>query len=171
MRETLKDLKERRSCRKYLDKQVPEDVLNEILEAGTYAPTGIGKQSPFIVVLQDKEKIDEVLKLRSTGRPGNPFYDAPTVLIVFADSNVMTYMHDGALVMGNLLNAAHAVGVDSCYIFGAKEEFETEAGKELMKKWGLPESCVGIGHCILGYRAEGGVREAAPRKENYIIRG
>jgi len=172
MKETLKDLKERRSCRKYLDKQISEEALNEILEAGVYAPNGMGKQAPFIVVLQDKEQINELVQIRSSysTRPGNPFYDAPTVCVVFAEKSVMTYVHDGALVIGNMLNAAQAVGVDSCYIFGAKEEFETEAGKALMKKWGVPETCEGIGHCILGYRAEGGVRDAAPRKENYIIR-
>lgn len=172
MKETLTDLKERRSCRKYLDRQVEEEALQLILEAGTYAPTGRNRQSPVIVAVQDPDTIKKLSLLNGNpaGMTGDPFYGAPTVLIVLADSTVSTHVHDGALVMGNLMNAAHAVGVDSCYIFRAKEMFETEEGKNYLKAWGIPEHYVGIGNCILGYRAEGGVREASPRKEGYIIR-
>jgi len=172
MKETLTDLKERRSCRKYLDRQVEEEALQLILEAGTYAPTGRNRQSPVIVAVQDPDTIKKLSLLNGNpaGMTGDPFYGAPTVLIVLADSTVSTHVHDGALVMGNLMNAAHAVGVDSCYIFRAKEMFETEEGKNYLKVWGIPEHYVGIGNCILGYRAEGGVREASPRKEGYIIR-
>ncbi|MBR2987331.1 MAG: nitroreductase [Clostridia bacterium] len=172
MKETLTDLKERRSCRKYLDRQVEEEALQLILEAGTYAPTGRNRQSPVIVAVQDPDTIKKLSLLNGNpaGMTGDPFYGAPTVLIVLADSTVSTHVHDGALVMGNLMNAAHAVGVDSCYIFRAKEMFETEEGKNYLRAWGIPEHYVGIGNCILGYRAEGGVREASPRKEGYIIR-
>ena len=104
------------------------------------------------------------------GADTDPFYGAPTVLAVLANPEARTYLHDGALVMGNLMNAAHAVGVDSCYIFRAKEVFETEAGKALLRQWGIPETYVGIGNCILGYGAEGGKRPVSPRKEGYIIR-
>jgi nitroreductase len=172
MKETLQDLKERRSCRKYLSKQISEEELNAILEAGTYAPTGMGKQSPVIVAVQDPETIAKISKLNAgvMGADTDPFYGAPTVLIVLADTERPTYLYDGALVMGNLMNAAQAVGVDSCYIFRAKEVFNLPEGKELLRKWGIPEHYEGIGNCILGYRAEGGVKEAAPRKENYIYR-
>ena len=172
MNEVLNALKQRRSCRKYLDKQVDAAHLDAILEAGTYAPTGMNRQAPVIVAIQDPETVKLVSKLNAAvmGADTDPFYGAPTVVVVLADPAVRTYLHDGALVMGNLMNAAHAVGVDSCYIFRAKEVFETEEGKALLRQWGVPEHFVGIGNCILGYGAEGGKREASPRKEGYIIK-
>lgn len=172
MNETLKTLKERRSCRKYLPRQVEADVLDAILEAGTYAPTGMNRQSPVIVAVQDPETVKKLSRMNAAvmGADSDPFYGAPTVVVVLADPNVRTYVYDGALVMGNLMNAACAMGVDSCYIFRAKEVFATEAGKAMLKDWGVPEYYEGIGNCILGYRAEGGVKEAAPRKKNYVIK-
>ena len=172
MNETLKTLKERRSCRKYLDKQVEAAALDAILEAGTYAPTGMNRQAPVIVAVQDAEMVKKISKMNAAimGADTDPFYGAPTVLVVLADPAVRTYVHDGALVMGNLMNAAHAVGVDSCYIFRAREVFATEEGKQLLRAWGIPDHFEGIGNCILGYRAEGGVKEAAPRKANYIVK-
>lgn len=172
MIETLRDLKTRRSCRKFTDVQVEEDKLDKILEAGTYAPTGMNKQSPLIVSIQNKDLINRISKINASTMniDKDPFYGAPTLLIVFADKNILTYQHDGVLVMGNLLNAAWAVGVDSCYIFRAKETFETEEGKTLMKEWNIPENYEGIGNCILGYAAEGGKKECSPRKDNYIIK-
>lgn len=172
MNETLKTLKTRRSCRKYLPRQVEADVLDAILEAGTYAPTGMNRQSPVIVAVQNPETVKKLSRMNAAvmGADSDPFYGAPTVLVVLADPNVRTYVYDGALVMGNLMNAASALGVDSCYIFRAKEVFATQEGKTLLKGWGVPEHFEGIGNCILGYRAEGGVREAAPRKKNYIVK-
>ena len=172
MNETLKVLKMRRSCRKYSSKQVDAEQLDLILEAGTYAPTGMNRQAPVIVAVQDKETRDKIAKLNAAvmGSENDPFYGAPTVLVVLADPAVRTYLHDGALVMGNLMNAAHAVGVDSCYIFRAKEVFETEAGKAMLRQWGIPENFVGIGNCILGYGEEGGIRPASPRKADYIVK-
>ena len=172
MRETLRDLKERRSCRAYLPEQIGEEALAAILEAGTYAPTGMGKQSPVIVAVQDPETRNALSQMNAAvmGRDGDPFYGAPTVVVVLADPEIGTYLYDGVLVMGNLMNAAQAVGVDSCYIFRAKEVFETAEGKALLRKWGIPERYVGIGNCILGYGAPGGKKEAAPRKEGYIVR-
>lgn len=171
MKETLVDLKERRSCRKYSDKQVEKEKLDLILEAGTYAPTGRGAQSPVIVAVQNPETVRALSKLNAEimGANTDPFYGAPTVLVVLADSTVNTYRDDGALVMGNLLNAAHAVGVDSCFIYRAREMFKTEKGKEFLKKWGLGENYEGIGNCILGYGEEGGFRPLSPRKDGYII--
>lgn len=172
MKETLRDLKERRSCRAYLPEQIREEALAAILEAGTYAPTGMGRQSPVIVAVQDPETRNALSRMNAAvmGRDGDPFYGAPTVVVVLADPEIGTYLYDGVLVMGNLMNAAQAVGVDSCYIFRAKEVFETTEGKALLRKWGIPERYVGIGNCILGYGAPGGKQEAAPRKENYIVR-
>ena len=172
MRETLRDLKERRSCRAYLPEQICEEALAAILEAGTYAPTGMGRQSPVIVAVQDPETRNALSQMNAAvmGRDGDPFYGAPTVVVVLADPEIGTYLYDGVLVMGNLMNAAQAVGVDSCYIFRAKEVFETAEGKALLRKWGIPERYVGIDNCILGYGAPGGKQEAAPRKENYIVR-
>lgn len=172
MNDTLKTLKERRSCRKYQTRQVEQEALDLILEAGTYAPTGMNRQAPVIVAVQDKETRDKIAKMNAAvmGSENDPFYGAPTVLVVLADPAVRTYVYDGALVMGNLMNAAHAVGVDSCYIFRAKEVFATEEGKAMLRSWGIPENFEGIGNCILGYREEGGVKEAAPRKANYIVK-
>lgn len=171
MNETLKTLKERRSIRKYKKDQISEEQLNQILEAGTYAPTGVGKQSPIMVVVQDEETIKEISKMNAEIMETNtdPFYGAPTVVIVFADKDVWTHVEDGSLVMGNLMNAAHAVGVDSCWIHRAKEVFETQKGKELLKKWGIEGNYVGIGNCILGYR-DCEYPEAKARKESYIVR-
>lgn len=172
MKETLNDLKTRRSCRKYKPEQIKEEELNAILEAGTYAPTGMGKQSPVIVAIQNKEVIAKVAKMNAAvvGGGFDPFYGAPTVLVVLADRAANTYLEDGALVMGNLLNAAHAVGVDSCYIYRAKEVFESKEGKDLLNQWGIKGDYVGIGNCILGYGCEGGIKPAAPRKADYIVR-
>ena len=173
MKETLIDLKNRRSCRKYLPQQISDDELNAILEAGTYAPTGMNRQAPVIVVVQNPETIARISKLNAAimGCDNDPFYGAPTLLIILADRRAChTWREDGALVMGNLLNAAHAVGVASCYIYRTKECFELPEGKELLREWGLDENYTGVGNCILGYAAEGGIKAPAPRKENYIIR-
>ena len=170
--EALQVLKQRRSVRAYRDEQITEDQLSAILEAGTYAPTGMGRQSPVMVVVQDKALIERLSRMNAAvmGMDGDPFYGAPTVVIVFGNPNVaMTWLEDGALVMGNLLNAAYAVGVDSCWIHRAKQMFETEEGKELMRAWGVPEGCVGIGNCILGY-AKNPLPAPRPRKSDYIIR-
>ena len=168
MNETIKNLIERRSCRKYSTTQIKEEELNSVLKAGEYAPTGMGRQSPIILVLQNKEKIEKLSKLNAKimGTDKDPFYGAPTVLIVLADKNIGTYKEDGSLVLGNLMNAAYSLGLGSCWIHRAKEEFEPEEGKELLKEWNIPKNYVGIGHCILGYPEE--KSEAKPRKEDYI---
>ena len=168
----LKSLKERRSIRSYKDKQVEEEALQAILEAGTYAATGMNRQVPIIVCVQDKETIEQLRRMNAEimGTPDkDPFYGAPTVLIVLASTERPTYVEDGSLVLGNLMNAAYAVGVDSCWIHRAKQEFESEEGKALLKKWGIEGDYVGIGHLILGYR-DCELPEPSPRKENYIYR-
>ena len=168
----LKSLKERRSIRSYQNRQVDDEALDAILEAGTYAATGMNRQVPIIVVVQDKETIEQLRRMNAEimGTPDkDPFYGAPTVLIVLASTERPTYVEDGSLVLGNLMNAAYSVGVDSCWIHRAKQEFESEEGKALLKKWGIEGDCVGIGHLILGYR-DCELPAPAPRKENYIYR-
>lgn len=171
MNEVLNCLKERRSVRKYKKEQIKESELQQILEAGTYAPTGMGMQSPVMVVVQDAETIAKLSKMNAAvmGMENDPFYGAPTVVVVLADASRPTYVEDGSLVMGNLLNAAYSVGVDSCWIHRAREVFATEEGKALLKQWGLEGNYVGIGNCLLGYR-DCELPQAKPRKENYIYR-
>lgn len=172
MKETLTDLETRRSCRRYTKQQIDEETLNAILKAGTYAPSGMGRQAAKIVVTQNPQLIEELGKLNmsAVGREGNGFFNAPTLVEIFADRNVHTYVHDGVLAASNIINAAHALGVDSCYVFRAKEMYETKQGREYMGQWGLGEQYEGICNLVLGYRDEGGVKEAAPRKPDYIVR-
>ena len=171
MNETLKTLMERRSVRSYKEEQVPEDILQQILEAGEYAPSGMGMQSAVMVVVRDKDTINQISRMNAAvmGNDGDPFYGAPTVVIVFGDSTRGTYVEDGSLVMGNLMNAAASLGVDSCWIHRAKEVFDSEEGKELKKQWGVPDEYIGVGHCVLGYR-DCEYPAAKPRKEGFVIR-
>lgn len=171
MNEILACLKERRSIRKYKSEQIKDSELELILEAGTYAPTGMGKQSPIMVVVQDKETIAQLSCMNAAimGTSNDPFYGAPTVIIVLADKTCGTYVEDGSLVMGNLMNAAFSLGVDSCWIHRAREMFESEEGKTLLKKWGVDGDYAGIGNCILGYR-DMELPKAKPRKSDYIYR-
>lgn len=173
MNEALNNLLTRRSCRAYKEEQIKAEELDAILEAGTYAPTGKGSQSPLIVAVQTPETLAKIEKLNAAVA-GNPdahtFYGAPTVVVVFADSETPLGVSDANLVIGNMLNAAHAVGVDSCYIWRAKESFESEEGKALKAEWGIPEKYQGAGNVILGYGKPEGIREAAPRKEGYVKR-
>lgn len=168
--DALTNMVQRRSCRSYKNEQISDVELNAVLKAGTFAPTGRGLQSPKMVVVQNKEIIEKLSKINAEimGADVDPFYGAPTVVIVFADSRVNTYLEDGTLVMGNLLLAAHACDLGACWIHRAKQTFETEEGKALMKEWGLDENYVGIGNCILGYAASP-LPEAKPRKDDYII--
>lgn len=162
----------RRSCKNFIKgKKVPDEILDRIVTAGTYAPTGKGMQSPFIVLVNDEKTVKKLSKLNATilGSDADPFYGAPTVAVVFADTKYFTYVYDGSLVMGNMLNEAHSLGVGACWIHRAKEMFRTEEGKALMREWGIPETCEGIGNCVLGY-SEKEPSPSKPRKENYVIR-
>ncbi len=169
MKDAITVLKSRRSCRKFDGRSIPADILDAILEAGTYAPTGMGKQSPIMVVVQDPETVAQLSKLNAAvlGTDIDPFYGATTVVIVLADRTMPTYLYDGALVMGNLMNAAEALDVQSCWIHRAKEIFAGEEGKALLKKWGISGDYEGIGHCVLGYGEKAPVK---PRKKNYIYK-
>ena len=169
MNEVIKNIKERRSIRKYENKMVPKEIIEKIVEAGTYAPSGMGKQSSIIIAITNKEIRDKLSKLNAKimGAEIEPFYGAPVVLVVLSKKDVPTYIYDGSLVMENLMLAANSLKIGSCWIHRAKEEFETEEGKEILRNLGInPEEYEGIGNCILGYKKEEG--NLKPRKENYV---
>ena len=167
--ETIENLKTRRAIRSYQEKVPDMELIKKVVEAGTYAPTGMGRQSPVIVAVTDKAVRDTLSRLNAgvMGSENDPFYGAPVVLVVLADRNVPTHVYDGALVMGNLMNAAHALGLGSCWIHRAKEVFDSEEGKALLKEWGIEGDYEGIGNCILGYPA-GEYHVPAPRKADYV---
>lgn len=170
MNEVLKCLVERRSVRSYSDKMVEDEKIAQIVEAGKYAPCGMGMQPTMMVVVKDSQMVKMLSEMNAKvmGAQNDPFYGAPVVVIVFADTGRATYVEDGSLVMGNLLNAAHSVGVDSCWIHRAKEMFASEEGIALKEKWGVPAGYEGIGNCILGY-GDTEYPQAKPRKENFVI--
>ena len=169
MNECIKVLTTRRSVKSYQDKPVPRELLEMVLAAGVNAPTGRNMQSPVMVVVTNRETIREIERLNAQfrGSSDDVFYGAPVVVIVFADSSVPTYLEDGSLVMGNLLNAAASLNLGACWIHRAREVFDTPRGRELMQKWGLDDKYVGIGNCILGYAKN----EPLPKEhtDNYII--
>ncbi len=169
MNEVIKSLQERRSIRKYKPDMIPQEDIDTIIQAGTYAATGMGMQSPIIVAVTNKEVRDKLSRMNAQimGTNTDPFYGAPVVLIVLADKDRPTYLYDGSLVMGNLMDAAHALGIGSCWIHRAKEEFESPEGKAMLKEWGIEGDYEGIGHCILGY-ADQDAPQPKPRKENYV---
>ena len=169
--DAMQMLLERRSCRSYKPELIPEETLEQILKAGTYAATGMGRQSPIMIAVTDRALRDRLSRMNAAvmGMEGDPFYGAPELIVVLADRRVPTYLYDGSLVMGNLMNAAHALGVGSCWIHRAREEFDSAEGKALLKDLGIEGDYEGIGHCILGYAA-GPCRPAAARKETYIYR-
>ena len=173
MNAAYQNLLDRRSCRKYLPDQIKPEELDAILEAGIYAPTGGNRQTPLVVAVQDAALIREIEKLNAHAAGNDAartFYGAPTLVVVFGIRDSALSMADANLVIGNLLNAANAVGVDSCYIWRAAESFDSEAGAALKAKWGIPAEYVGVGNVILGYGAPDGKQKAAPRKEGYVIR-
>lgn len=168
--ETLEALTTRRSVRAYQDKPVPAELLDRIIEAGTWAPTGRGLQSPIIIAITNRAVRDQLAHLNGQimGTSSDPFYGAPAVLVVLARKDVGTYVYDGSVVMGNMLNAAHDLGLGSCWIHRAKEEFETPEGRAILEGLGIdPDAYEGIGNCIVGY-AEGSEPEPKPRKADYV---
>lgn len=171
MSETMQTILNRRSVRKYKPDMVPKEQIDQVIKAGTYAATGMGRQSPIIIAVTDKELRDRLAKANAVfmgqSEDMDPFYGAPVVLIVLANKAMPTYLYDGSLVIGNMMLAAADAGLGSCWIHRAKEEFESEIGKEILQKLGIEGDYEGIGHCILGY-ADGETPKAAPRKEDYV---
>ncbi len=169
MNETLKTIQQRRSVKKYKPDAVPKDLLDQIAQAGIQAASGLNKQSPIVLVVTDKEIRDKLSKINAGKDPffrSDPFYGAPAVLVVLADKNVPTYVYDGSLVMGNMLLAAQALGLGACWIHRAKETFEMEEGKAILRQIGLEGEYEGIGNCIVGYPDI--VPEEKARKQNRI---
>ena len=164
----LEIIRTRRSYRSYQPEQITDEQLNAVLEAGTYAPTSRGLQSPFIVAIQNEELKARLAKMNAEimGVTTNPYYDAPTYVLVFVRSDAPNGIQDASLVMENMMLAAHAQGLGSCWIHREREMFATEEGKELMQQWGLPEGLVGIAALALGY-PNGEPSPAKPRKEGY----
>ncbi len=168
----LQAMRERRSVKKYSPALVEEEKLQAILEAGKFAANGRGMQAATMVVVQDPETREQLRRMNAAvlGNPDmDPFYGAPTVVVVLADKNHSTAVEDGSLVMGNLMLAAYSLGVDSCWIHRAREMFASEEGKALLDKWGLEGEYIGVGNCILGYR-DCEYPMAKPRKENFVYR-
>lgn len=171
MSDVLEKIKTRRSIRKFKPDMVSQDILDRIIEAGTYAASGMGKQSPIIIQVTNKEVRDRIAaancRLGGWKAGFDPFYGAPVILIVLAKRDSPHRVYDGSLVMGNLMLAAHALGIGSCWIHRAREEFETEEGIALLRSLGITEEYEGIGHCALGY-VDGEYPSAPARKENWV---
>ena len=166
-KEAIEVLMNRRSVRKFKPEQITDAELLTVLDAGTYAPTGRNRQTPWIIAVQNKEERDAVSKLNASlmGADMDPYYGAPTIILVVAPDDGFGELN-GAAVITNMVNAAYAVGVDSCWIHRPLEMFRTEEGKAMLKKWGITEDVIGIGSIALGY-ADMPVPAASPRKENY----
>lgn len=172
MSDVLNKMKTRRSIRKFKPDMIPQELLDKIIESGIYAANGRGQQNTIIIQVTDKKLRDEIMKMNCKiggwKEDFDPFYGAPAMLIVLAKKDWATGVYDGSLVMGNLMLAAHELGLGSCWIHRAKEEFETDWGKELLKSLGVEEEYEGIGHCALGY-IEGEYPKTPPRKENRVF--
>lgn len=169
--ETLNVIESRRSCRKFKPDMLKTEELQAIIKAGTFAPTGRGLQSPIIIAVTNQDIRDKISeenrKIGGWSEGFDPFYGAPVILIVLADRSVPTYLYDGSLVLGNLQNAATSIGVSSIWIHRAKEEFDCEFGKSILKQLGISGDYEGIGHCALGYAAEP-LADPVPRKMDYV---
>ena len=169
--EVLNTIKARRSIRAYKPDAVPEELLNAVLEAGTYAPTGMGRQSPTIIAVTSEGYRREIAELNAAvmGAKSDPYYGAPVVILVLADGAANTFVEDGSCVIENMMLAAASVGLGSVWVHREREIFDSERGKALLREWGLPETLRGVGSIALGYPAQA-AGEAAKRKDNYIVR-
>lgn len=171
--EVLKAIRERRSIRRFKPEQVTDEELKTVLEAGTWAATGHGTQAPWIVAVQNPDINSQLRKMNAEvmGTTSDPYYNAPTLVLVFAPIDNENGVKDGSLVLGNMMLAAHSIGLASCWINREDAMFATADGKELMKGFQLPEGLMGVGALALGYAASQ-PPTVKPRKENYyrIIR-
>ena len=163
-------LKNRRSIRKFQPRQVTDQDLDAVLEAGLYAPSGMNTQNTVLVAVRDPQVRNQLSRMNAKvlGSSADPFYGAPCVVVVLADPARYTWLEDGSLVMGNLMNAAYAQGLGSCWIHRAQPMFDSPEGKDLLRQWGLSENLKGVGNCILGYPDE--APEAKPRLPGRILK-
>ena len=166
----MNTLLNRRSIRRYKEDQVPDELLDQVLTAGLFAPSGMNRQNIVMVAVRHKQTRDLLSRMNAAvmGSDRDPFYGAPCVIVVLAYPERYTCVEDGALVMGELMHAAHEAGLGSCWIHRAQQMFDSEEGKELLRKWGLSETLRGVGNCILGYAAE--EPEAKPRLDGRIVK-
>lgn len=179
MNKTIEDIIARRSVKKYESRMIPMELVEEVVKAGTYAPSSMNQQSPIIIAVTNKEMRDRLSRinleivmkgnLKTTSGHSDPFYGAPVVLVVLAKKEIANRVYDGSLVMENLMVAAQSLGLGSCWIHRAKETFETEEGKQILRDLGVTEEYEGIGNCILGYAATDALKPQAPRKDDYVI--
>ena len=171
MNETISCLLNRRSVRAYRPEQIKPAELETILQAGLYAPSAMNLQSSIMLVIQDRETISMLSRLNAEvmGRDTDPFYGAPTVIVVLADKNAPNHVQDASLVMGNLMNAAFSLGVDSCWINRAREVFEMPEARALLREKGLSNDYLRVANRILGYRS-GELPAAPPRRAGRIIK-
>ncbi|MCQ2505829.1 MAG: nitroreductase [Lachnospiraceae bacterium] len=160
----------RKSTKNFKPDPVPEYIIDKIIEAGLWAPSGMNRQAGIIVAITDKALIERLSKMNADimGAKMDPFYNAPCVLLVLAKKEVRTYVYDGSLVMGNMMTAAEALGVGSCWIHRAKEEFESEEGKQILKEIGIEGNYEGIGHCVVGFPAS--LPESKQRIEGRVFK-
>lgn len=167
-KDILECIRTRRSIRRYKKEQISDDELNKVLEAGTWAPTSKGQQQPFIVAVQKPVLMEKLIKMNAEimGVTSNPYYDAPTIILVFAPTDYGKGLQDGSCILENMMLAAHAIGLGSCWINREIEMFQTEEGKQLMKEMNLPDGLMGIGALSLGYPASFPPTVKA-RKDNY----
>ena len=174
MNEVLKAIKERRSCRNFRPDPVPEDILNQIIEAGLYAPNGGGRQDTLTLVITNPElrtrlsRMNKLYGVRNADEEYDPFYGGPVVMVVFGKSGSNTRVHDASLQIGTMLLAAHSLGLGGIWIHRAKEEFDSDEGKAILKDLGIPDEYLAVGHCVIGYPAEA-PKPAAPRKEGRVV--
>lgn len=172
MNEMMKIIKSRRSCRSFLEKQVSDEELDLVLEAGIYAPSGKNAQSPICIAVQDPEVLKELSKINTEiwGKGPDGFFSAPTVIAVLADPNLChTYQLDAMACVENMLLMAESLGLGAACISRAKDEFVSEYGQNLLKKLGIPSTYIGVEHVILGY-PRGDVSQEKPRRENRIYK-
>ena len=169
--EVLNTIKARRAIRAYKSDAVPTELLDAVLEAGTYAPTGGGHQSPVIIAVTSEKYRKEITQLNADvmGSAGDPYYGAPVIILVLADGTASTFVEDGSCVLENMMLAAASLGLGSVWVHREREIFDSERGKALLREWELPETLRGVGSIALGYPV-GVPNEAAKRKENYIVR-
>lgn len=179
MNSTLENIISRRSVKKYTDQAVPLELVEQVVNAGMYAPSGMNAQSAKIIAVTNKEMRDRLSRInleivmgrniKTSSGHNDPFYGAPVVLVVLAKKTVGTHVYDGSLVMENLMIAANSLGLGSCWIHRAKETFETEEGKQILADLGIEDEYEGIGNCILGYAAPDALKPQSPRKDDFVV--
>ena len=171
MNEVIEAMRDRRSVRAYTDEVPSDELIERVVDAGLWAASGRGRQAPIVLAVTDRALRDRLsaMNARIMGAPEgtDPFYGAPVVLVVLADRSVPTHVYDGSLVMGNLMLAAHELGLGSCWIHRAREEFDSPEGRQILAELGVESDYEGIGHCVLGYAAE--VPEPKPRREGRLV--